>query len=151
LARDAAEDKRDLFVAVKGKGKHALLSAPDLLQLQEIWGKHVPGYGLFVERFEKRNARLPLYGACVRGHSRLQDISKWKNRHISQQEKQWQLMDGNIMVSIRAVSCFAHMHLPMYTHRQTVSFYRTPSNYRTPSGYTHIHIRMPSDYQTPSD
>jgi hypothetical protein len=101
MARARSDDKRDLFVEAKGKGKHATLTAADLRQLQEVWAKLIPGYGLFRERFRRHNRRLPRRGPDARGRSQVLDIADWKSSRkevFSREELQWQVMDGNITV-----------------------------------------------------
>ena len=94
MSRDASADKKDLFVAAKGKGKNATLTADDLSQLQEVWGRTVPAYGLFRARFAASNARLAR-------HNRLTSITDWtetQRDRFSEEEKSWQLMNGDIVV-----------------------------------------------------
>jgi hypothetical protein len=112
LGRARSADKRDLFVAPKGKGKTKTLTAGDLLQLQEVWGRAVPGYGLFRERFAGRQDRLPRT-------QRLGSIAEWKSTRqdkLSAEEKTWQKMDGSIEVHTRART---HMHARVHAHSDT--------------------------------
>ena len=128
LARDRSADKKDLFVAPRGKGKAATLTAEDLLQLQEVWGRTVPDYGLFRARFDASNKRLPR-------HLRLSAISEWTGSRdpLTLEERTWQLMDGNIRVpcaSFCTVPCvYAHVHacthIHTHTHTHCTTYVRT--------------------------
>jgi hypothetical protein len=94
LTRAQSADKKDLFVESRGKPKAAILSAGDLCQLQEVWGRHDPDYGLFLARFAANQKRLGR-------NQRYPSIAAWpspRTNPFSDAEKAWQLMDGNIQV-----------------------------------------------------
>jgi hypothetical protein len=109
LARAPSADKKDLFVEAKGKGRCTTLTADDLCQLQEVWGRTVPGYGLFRARFAARNARLAR-------HNRLTSITDWTSTQrdaFSEEEKTWQLMTGDIVVRTYTLTHIAlHVRRP---------------------------------------
>jgi hypothetical protein len=117
LARGRSEDKQDLFVTAKGVGKEASLTVADLAQLQEVWGRIIPGYGLFLQRFTRYNRRFAR-------RNELENILNWKSSQrnvFSNAEMTWQLMDKRIMVHThthdRHSSCARTSYLcVIYTH-----------------------------------
>ena len=137
MARAPSADKKDLFVEPKGKGRPRTLKARDLRQLQEVWGRSVPAYGLFRARFAESNARLPR-------RLRLRAISDWTSTErivLTAQEKTWQQMDGKIEVRnlilprflcvmltsthAHTQSLLTHVHARLFNVRRTINVRRT--------------------------
>jgi hypothetical protein len=78
-------------VEAKGAGTAKTLTEADLLQLQDIWGLHVPAYGVFRARFATMNRRL-------HRNRRINNINDWQPNAGTREEKKWQTMGTDIVV-----------------------------------------------------